>query len=123
MEKHVTFIAILNIALGLFGVIAAIVLFFIIAGSGMLGGMLSRELPPILITGAVGTAIAMMIMIFSVPGIIGGIGLMHRKPWARILMLIIAILNLVNIPFGTVIGIYTIWVMMQDETVRMFTVY
>ena len=122
MEKHVTVIAVLNIVLGVIGVMVALVLFAVIAGGGLLGSLSSQELPPIFITGIIGSTIALLITLFSVPGIIGGIGLLYHKPWARILMLILAILNLLNIPIGTVISIYTIWVLLHNETVRMFSV-
>ena len=54
---------------------------------------------------------------FSLPGIISGIGLIFKKPWARISSLIVCILSLLSIPFGTCIGIYGIYVLMQDETI------
>jgi hypothetical protein len=38
-------------------------------------------------------------------------GLMTRKPWGRILAIIAAILALLKIPFGTALGIYTLWVL------------
>ncbi len=120
MDKHVTVVAVLNLIFGALGCFAALILFVIIAGGGLLGSVLSNEALPAFVTGAVGTVIAMLITLFSVPKIIGGIGLLNRKPWARILMLILGFLGLLNIPFGTVLGIYTIWVMMNDETVRMF---
>jgi hypothetical protein len=34
-----------------------------------------------------------------------------RKPWGRILAIVIAILALIHIPFGTAMGIYTLWVL------------
>ncbi len=55
-----------------------------------------------------------------VPGIVAdfaaGYGLLRYKTWARILVIILAILNLILLPIGTVIGIYTLWVMFKDET-------
>jgi hypothetical protein len=120
MDKHVTVVAVLNLIFGVLGCFTALILFVIIAGGGLLGSVMSNEALPAFITGAVGTVIAMLITLFSVPGIIGGLGLLNRKPWARILMLILGFLGLLNIPFGTVLGIYTIWVMLNDETVRLF---
>jgi zinc-ribbon domain len=38
-------------------------------------------------------------------------GLMTRKPWGRVLAIIAAILALLKIPFGTALGIYTLWVL------------
>jgi hypothetical protein len=43
-------------------------------------------------------------------------GLLKYKAWARILAIVLAILNLILFPIGTLIGIYTLWVMFNDET-------
>ena len=117
MEKHVTILGVLYIAFSSLGILAAIIVFVAIAG----GGLLSGEPKAIAITASVGSAIAGFLALISVPGIIGGIGMLKRKPWARILVLILGFLNLLNIPIGTVVGIYTIWVLMKDETARLFT--
>ena len=53
-------------------------------------------------------------------GIVGGIGLFARKNWARILVLILSAIDLVNFPIGTAVGIYTIWVLVQTETAALF---
>ena len=49
-----------------------------------------------------------------------GIGLLNKKSWARILSLIVCILSLFSIPFGTCLGIYGIYVLMKDETMELF---
>jgi hypothetical protein len=40
-----------------------------------------------------------------------GYSLMTRRPWGRILAIIVAILALLKFPFGTALGIYTLWVL------------
>lgn len=47
-------------------------------------------------------------IIFLIPKIIIGIGLVNQRKWANLPSLIYGILGLVNIPFGTLIGIYSI---------------
>lgn len=116
MDKHVTLVAALNIGLGLMGVLIAILVFVAVAG----GGLLSGDPQAIAITSLVGSAIGTFLLIVSVPGIIGGFGLLKHRGWARILILIISALDLFNVPVGTVIAIYTFWVMLNDETVRLF---
>lgn len=37
--------------------------------------------------------------------VIGGLGLLYKKPWARVLLIIMAILSLFSFPLGTIIGI------------------
>ncbi|MBP1649656.1 MAG: hypothetical protein H6Q30_3101 [Bacteroidetes bacterium] len=55
-------------------------------------------------------------MLLWVAGIIGAIGLLKRKRWARIVLLAVSFLTLIHFPFGTALGAYGIWVLMKDET-------
>jgi hypothetical protein len=43
-------------------------------------------------------------------------GLFQREPWARMLGLVIGFLALLRIPFGTALGIYTIWVLLPEHS-------
>jgi len=116
MERHITLVAILNIGFGALGILIAIIIFAAVVGGGLISG--NQEV--IAITSIVGSAIAILIFIISMPQILGGVGLLKRWYWARILMLIIAAMSLINIPIGTIVGGYTIWVLLQDETVSLF---
>ena len=50
-------------------------------------------------------------------GLAAGFGLIQREPWARTLVLILAFISLfINIPIGTAIGIYTMWVLLPAES-------
>jgi zinc-ribbon domain len=44
-------------------------------------------------------------------GLAAGWGLLERRPWARILAIVIGCLSLLSFPFGTALGIYTLWVL------------
>jgi hypothetical protein len=116
MDKHVTFVAALNIALGFLGLFFAIFLFIAIVGVGIISG----DTEAMTITSIVGTALGIFLVLTSLPEIIGGFGLLKRKAWARILILIVACLDLLWIPIGTIIGIYELWVLLNEETVKLF---
>jgi len=117
MEKHVTVLGVLYIAFSALGILAAIIVFTAVVG----GGLISGDSEAMAITAIVGPTIAFFLILVSTPGIIGGIGLLKRRNWARILALVLGFLNLINIPFGTALGVYTIWALLKDETVRLFT--
>lgn len=55
-----------------------------------------------------------IIIFFSLPAIIAGIGLLYKQKWAFIMALILGCFKLFSFPIGTAIGIYTIWVYMED---------
>ena len=51
-------------------------------------------------------------LVTGVVGLIAGWGLYERRSWARILAIVLGFLNLLHPPFGTAIGIYTLWVLL-----------
>jgi len=118
MEQHVKILGILNVVLGGLGLaIALMVLLFF----GGMSGIVLHDADPDAGTGAavlgmVGGIGSFVIALFSLPGLIGGIGLLKFQEWARILVIVTSILNLISIPFGTALGIYGLWVLMKPET-------
>ena len=116
MEKHVIIVAALRIAFGAIGLLTAFIVFTAVVG----GGLISGDADAIRVTAIVGPAVAFFLVLTSLPGIIGGIGLLKWKGWARVLVIILAILDLFNIPIGTALGIYTLWVLLKDETAQLF---
>jgi tRNA A-37 threonylcarbamoyl transferase component Bud32 len=116
MEKHVTLVAAIGIVFGTLGILIGIFLFVAISGGGLISGDPEAES----ITGIVGIALGGFVASTSVPGVIAGIGLLKRRSWARILAIILAILDLIEIPIGTALGIYALWVLLNDETAKLF---
>ncbi|MCU0357810.1 MAG: hypothetical protein MUE95_09530 [Cyclobacteriaceae bacterium] len=56
-----------------------------------------------------------IILLFSVPTIIAGIGLLQNKSWALMLALIMGCFKLFSFPIGTALGIYAIWVYAESN--------
>jgi hypothetical protein len=63
----------------------------------------------------IGTVAVLFMSVLALPGLVAGFGLLTRKNWARVLALVVGFLGLVNFPIGTAIGIYAIWVLLQQE--------
>lgn len=59
------------------------------------------------------SAIAVVLICKAVAGIAAGLGLLQRQDWGRILAIVLGAISLINIPFGTAIGIYTLWVLLS----------
>ncbi|MBX2962371.1 MAG: hypothetical protein KF687_07660 [Cyclobacteriaceae bacterium] len=51
-----------------------------------------------------------LILLFAVPSIVGGIALLQQRSWALTLLLIMGCFKLFSFPIGTALGVYTIWV-------------
>ena len=56
-----------------------------------------------------------IIVVFALPSMIVGISLLTKQSWAMIFALIMGCLNLFSFPFGTAIGIYTIWIYSEEH--------
>ncbi len=49
-------------------------------------------------------------------GILAGWGLLDRQPWARTLAIVLGALNLIDMPFGTALGVYTLWALLPAKS-------
>ncbi len=124
MEQHVKVLGVLYIVLGTMGVIAALICLMIFGGAAGIVGIVAQEEPDariaVPILGAVGLGLFLFLLVLSAPGIIAGVGLLQLRPWARIVTIVLSALNLMNIPIGTLVGAYGLWVMLSLETEKLF---
>jgi hypothetical protein len=116
MKQHITLIAALNIGFGVIRLLIGLVILGILSTAGLIAG----EPSAVAIITLVGTIIVIFFSIKSIPEILGGIGLLKRKQWARIMIIIIGCIDIIEFPIGTAIGIYTLWVLLNEETVEIF---
>jgi len=117
MKQHVSFVGALHIGFGLLGLAGAMAIFF---GFQFLFEFVEDEPIAQDVLSFVGNSVAMILVFFSSLGIIGGAGLFSFRPWARILVMIVSAMNCLNVPVGTAKGVYSIWVLMQPETIELF---
>lgn len=118
IETHFTVVAVIEFALAgpllLFGLFVAV--------GGLVGAGFAEAFSGVpalgsLIAGA-GLLVGLLFVGLALPAIASAVGLLQRKSWAKVLTLVVAVLNLLNIPVGTIFGIYAIWVMTRPETDR-----
>ena len=57
-----------------------------------------------------------MILASAITGILAGWGLLDRQPWARMLAIVLGCFNLIDMPFGTALGVYTLWVLLPAKS-------
>jgi hypothetical protein len=117
MKKHVTVVGAIHIGFGVLGLIGALVVYFALTFAK--GFVENSEIPATVLT-FLSISLPLLIGFLSTLGLVGGIGLLSYKNWARILIIVVAALGCLNIPIGTLKGVYSLWVLMQDATVRLF---
>lgn len=86
----------------------------LLTASGIAGSFLPPDVPGFVM--AILQAIGWMLIGGAAIGLACGWGLLQREPWGRMLALVLGILSLIDIPFGTALGIYTLWVLMPNQS-------
>ncbi len=117
MKKHVTVVGALHIGFGILGLIGALAIFFALHFAK---GFVENEEIPSMVLGFLSISLPLLVGVISTLGLIGGIGLFSYQPWSRMLVIVVAALGCLNIPIGTLLGVYSIWVLLQDETIKLF---
>lgn len=116
MEQHITLLGWLYVALNILLILIAGFVFMMM----MVAGAASGDAEAVRVMPIIATTIGGFLTLLALPGILTGIGLLKRKPWARIAAAILAIINLTNFPLGTAVGVYALWILLQTEAADHF---
>jgi hypothetical protein len=117
MKKHVAVVGAIQIGFAIIGLLIAVVVFFVMKfAQTQVGGDETGEM----VLGFLSVSLPVLFGFLSTLGLVGGIGLLAYKSWARYLVMVLAALGCLNIPIGTLKGVYFLWVLLQDETVKLF---
>jgi hypothetical protein len=116
MLTHVKVIAWLHIIYGLFILCIAVLVF----GGMVVGSMFSGSMMGMIGGGILGSFLGLFLGARGAIGVVAGWGLLTLRPWARILMIVLAILNLFAFPFGTALSVYTLWVLFSSDGAALF---
>lgn len=118
VEQHIRFLGILWLALSALNAVGGVVLMILantIFARGRFGFPPSPGpgfLHPLF------TFIALLVFLKAACGFAAGWGLLNRESWARVLTIVLSFLALFNIPFGTALGVYGLWVLLPAESER-----
>ena len=116
MQQHVTILGWLYMVEHAVLLLVAAFVFVLLTTIGVATG----DSEAMTILGIVGTSVGFFLAALSVPGIAAGYGLLRRKSWGRYLALVMGILGMVNVPLGTLVGIYALWVLLQTAAAEYF---
>jgi hypothetical protein len=117
-------VAILHIVLGGLGVLGAFIAMAFFGGLASFVGISDDSHDAAVggaVLGLIGAVIMIVVLVISLPGLIGGIGLLNYQPWARILIIILSVLELPGFPFHTALGVYGLWALLSNEGTALFT--
>jgi hypothetical protein len=117
VQEHVRLLGLFWLALSAFNTIGAVIL-YVIANTlfAHFRPMGAPDAPTFFLRPLL-SVIALLLLAKAAVGFIAGWGLLQHEPWARVITLVLAFISLfTNIPFGTALGIYTMWVLLPSRS-------
>jgi hypothetical protein len=116
IQQHVTILGWLHIIANALFLLLGLVGLLFFAGIGIVTG----DPTAMGVLGILGLVAALFFGVLALPGILAGYGLLKRQKWGQILGIVVGLLSLVNFPIGTAIGLYTLFVLLQDAATSYF---
>jgi hypothetical protein len=124
VKRHADFLSVLYLAWGAIFTIVGL------AGLALTAGAIAiaRDSGPVRVgsdlaaslTAVTLGVLAVIALLWGVLHLWLGAALRRYQPWARLLSLGLAVINLVLFPFGTALGGYALWVLLTDEGRRLY---
>jgi zinc-ribbon domain len=113
LQRHLRTLGILWIVVGVLWVIPSLVLMGISHAPHLMMGdeMFTHAFMPQMMF-----VLGVVSLVIAAGGVLVGWGLMNHEHWARMTAIVLGILVLFHPPFGTALGIYTLWVLLPAES-------
>jgi hypothetical protein len=73
------------------------------------------------LTAAIFTTLAIIAILWGAAHVVVGVPLRRRRPWSRIMALVLGSIDLLLLPYGTALGLYALWVLLHEDGKKLFT--
>lgn len=116
IDEHIDLLGRLYILAGWLTAVAALSVIFLAAASFslVLDDWPAQGWAP-RVTGAAFTLVALLMTLWGIAHRQAGLALRRRRPWARLGTMVLAVLSLFIVPFGTALSIYAFWVLLHHD--------
>lgn len=109
-DVHCTVIGAANLVFAALIMIAVPAVFVAMGIVGATGAEAPPGEPsPVAVLGAVGVGLFFLLGFIALPFILAGWGLLKGKSWGKGFAIVTAVLNVLALPLGTALSIYTFW--------------
>jgi hypothetical protein len=68
------------------------------------------------------TAFAFTALTWGTAHVVVGVPLRRHRPWSRLAALMLGAVDLLLLPYGTALGVYAIWILLDEDSKRLFAV-
>jgi hypothetical protein len=72
------------------------------------------------LTAVVFTTLAIIAILWGAAHVVVGVPLRRRRPWARLIALMLGSVDLLLLPYGTALGVYALWVLLSEGGKSLF---
>jgi hypothetical protein len=116
IDTHVRVAAWFHIALGVLWVclFAFVGLFFGAFGAIVGSAAHGKDAGVLGLIAGFGVVLFLFIIAFPVLEIVGGVMLLRGSTAGRVITIVFSVLELMNVPFGTAVGIYSLWALLRE---------
>ena len=124
MTSHVDFVGVLFVVWGLLTTLVGVSTLALGVGAVALitsasrggGGAFAAGL-----TAALFTTLAVIAILWGTAHVVVGVPLRRHRPWARMIALMLGSVDLLLLPYGTALGVYTLYVLLNEKGKALFT--
>jgi cytochrome bd-type quinol oxidase subunit 2 len=115
-DRHLELLSQLLMIAGMIAGLTAASLMALAIGAAVL--MVAPQSAGVAASVAAGTLflLTVLLLLFAGACVAAGRGLRRRDHWARPLALLLSLINLLIVPFGTVLGAYGFWVLLRERS-------
>src|SRR6184192_2210963 len=75
------------------------------------------------LTAAIFTTLAIIAIVWGAAHVAVGVPLRRRRPWSRVAALTLGAVDLVLLPYGTALGCYALWVLLNEDGKKLFMIH
>ena len=111
LNQHIRALGIAHVVYSILLLVPAGIVFFALTSIGYF----SDDPQAMAILTTIGTIVSVVLTMLAIPGIIAGMAVLYKKSWGIPMAMIVGIFNLLSIPFGTALGIYSLWVFSENQ--------
>jgi hypothetical protein len=115
LDTHARVAGILHIVLASLSLLVLLVIGALVGAFGAYGTSIGVERQVAELVGGIGMILVASFAVIALLEIVGAVLLLRGSDSGRVITLAFSVLHLLNIPFGTAVGAYSLWALLREQ--------
>jgi hypothetical protein len=111
MERHLNNLGVMFVIWGIISILFGIGILILFTGGAL---QVPHRAAVVLVP--MGIVVCSFCVGTGILEIVGGRGLLNHRRWSRMLVIVMAVINLSSFPLGVALGVYALWVLFKTES-------